>query len=184
MKPRHALAFVALSGAFLCAQAQSLKPGLWEVSSKMEGGTPQMQSSMGELQKQMAAMPPQQRKQMEDMLAKQGMSMAAAGPAGGVAMKMCFSKEMVERNEMPTQQGDCTTTKGARTGNTMKVSFKCAQPPSSGEGEYTYISNEAFASKMTVTTQVKGKPETVKMAGSGKFLGADCGNIKPMPLKK
>jgi hypothetical protein len=184
MKPSHVLAFAALSGAVLCAQAQTLKPGLWDVSSRMEGGSPQMQAAMGELEKQMAAMSPQQRKQMQDMMARQGVSMGSAGPGGGVAMKICFTKEMVERNDMPTQQGDCTTTKGARTGNTMKVSFKCTQPPSSGEGEYTFVSSEAFTSKMTVTTNVQGKPETMKMSGSARFLAADCGNIKPPAVKK
>jgi hypothetical protein len=34
--------------------------------------------------------------------------------------------------------------------------------------------------KMMVNTQVQGKPEKVNMDGTGKWLGSDCGNIKPM----
>jgi len=49
----------------------------------------------------MAGMPPEQRKQMQDMLAKQGMGQ---GGAGGMSMKICMTREMVERNEMPSQQ--------------------------------------------------------------------------------
>jgi hypothetical protein len=140
---------------------------------------------MAQMQKQMAAMPPAQRKQMEEMMAKQGTQMPAAAPGGGMSMKMCMTKEMAERSEIPAQQGDCKTTQQSRTGNTMKVAFTCTNPPSSGEGQYTFTSAEAYNMKMTVTTTVQGKPQKMNMEGSGKWLSADCGNVKPVaPPKK
>jgi len=163
--------------------AQTLKPGLWEINNKMQSGSGQMEKAMADMQKQLASMPPEQRKMMQDMMAKQGMSM---GPgAGGMAVKICMTKESIERNELPSQQGDCKTTTTPRMGNTMKMSFVCTQPPSSGEGQVTFVSPEAYTMKMAMKTTVQGKPETMTMDGGGKWLSADCGNIKPLaPPKK
>lgn len=172
--------------AALClpAAAQTLKPGLWEVRQKMQGSG-EMNQAMADMQKQMAAMPPEQRKQMEAMMAKQGVQMGSA-PGGAMSLKMCMTKEMAERNEIPANQGDCKTTSQQRTGNTMRMSFTCTKPPSSGETQFTFTSPEAYTMKMTATTTASGKPEKVTMEGSGKWLSADCGNIKPMapPPKK
>ncbi|MBA3592463.1 MAG: DUF3617 domain-containing protein [Pseudomonadota bacterium] len=179
----------ALLGALLaCAlpsMAQDTKPGLWEITQKM-GGSAEMDKAMAQMHQQMASMPPAQRKQMEDMMAKQGMSMGA-GTGGGISVKVCLTKEMVERNEIaqPQQQGDCQSTTSARVGNTQKISFSCMQPPSSGEGQITYTSNEAYTMKMVTTTTVKGKPEKMTLDGAGKWLSADCGAIKLLaPPKK
>ncbi len=182
MKPRYFLA--ACIAAFAChAGAQNLKPGLWEITQRM-GGSPQMDQAMAQMQKQMAAMPPEQRKQMEDMLAKQGVQMGSSG-AGGMSVKVCMTKEMVERNEFPAQQqGDCKTTTQQRTGNTMKMAFTCTQPPSSGEGQFTFVSPEAYAMKMAVTTTMRGKAESMTMEGNGKWQGADCGSVKPLAMPK
>jgi hypothetical protein len=63
---------------------------------------------------------------------------------------------------------------------------RCTNPPSSGEGEYTFTSPKAFTMKMTMQTTMEGKKETMNMEGSGKWLAADCGNVRPMqpPTKK
>ncbi len=182
MRAHHLLAaaMVAFVGA---ANAQSLKPGLWEITNKMQTAGGQMEHQMAELQKQMAAMPPAQRKQMEEMMAKNGMKMSAA-PGGGMTIKICMTKEMVERDQMPTQ-GDCKTTHQSRSGNTMKMAFACTNPPSSGEGQVVFTSSEAYSSKSSITTTVQGKPEKITSEGNGKWLGADCGTVKPlMPPKQ
>jgi len=163
--------------------AQTLKPGLWEINNKMQSGSGQVEKAMADMQKQMASMPPEQRKMMQDMMAKQGMSMSP-GAGGGMAMKICMTKESIERNELASQQGDCKTTTSPRMGNTMKMSFVCTQPPSSGEGQVTFVSPEAYTTKMAMKTSVQGKPETMTMDGGGKWLTADCGNIKPLATPK
>ena len=178
-KLRFAFATAAAIAA-LPAAAQSLKPGLWEVTNKMQGGSGQMQDAMAGMQKQMASMPPEQRKMIEEQMAKSGVKMGSAGPAGGMSVKICMTKEMVEKNEVPAQQGDCKTTSQGRSGNTMKMAFACTNPPSSGEGQVTFSGSEAYTSRMSVSTRVDGKPEKIDMEGSGKWLGSDCGNVKPM----
>lgn len=176
-----ALALLALAAQ--PAAAQSLKPGLWEINNKMQSSSGQVEKAMAEAQKQMAAMPPEQRKMMQDMMAKQGVSMGPAA-GGNMAVKICMTKEMAERNELSAQQGDCKTTNSPRSGNTMKMSFACTQPPSSGEGTVTFVSPEAYTMKMTMKSMMQGKPETMTMDGGGKWLSADCGNIKPLAVPK
>jgi hypothetical protein len=179
------LAAAALTTASLSVSAQTLKPGLWEISNKM-GGNAEMDQAMAEMQKQLAAMPPAERKQMEAMMAQRGMQMPKAAAGGGMAMRICMTREMVERNEMPMEKSDCKITSQSKSGNTMKMAFSCPNPPSTGETQFTLAGPEAYTSKVTVKTSVNGKNETVTMDGGGKWLAADCGAVKPMgaPPKK
>lgn len=170
---------LALMAAF-SAQAQSTKPGLWEMSNKM-GGNAQMDSAMAQAQKQMAAMPPDQRKMMEEMMAKQGISMPTAGAGGAMVMKICITPEMAARSEMPNQnEGDCATTITSRSGSSMKAKFVCTDPPMTGEGTYTFSGDTAYTVDMKMHTTQKGKPETMTIQGSGKWLSSGCGAIKPI----
>jgi hypothetical protein len=179
---RTLIATALTAGSFF-ATAQTMKPGLWEVNNKMTSQSGEMEKGMAEAQKQLASMPPEQRKMMEDMMAKQGVGMGAGG-GPGMSAKVCLTKEMVDRNEVAAQQGDCQQTNSSRAGNTMKFSFVCTKPPSSGEGQVTFVSPEAYTMKMTINSTVKGKPETMKMDASGKFLSSECGNIKPIVMPK
>ena len=178
-----AIAFAAAATLCLPAVAQSMKPGLWEVSSKM-GGNPQMEQAMAEMQKQLASMPPEQRKQMEAAMAKQGVKMGGVGAGGAMTAQMCITKEMAERQEMPVNQAGCKITSQSKSGNTTKMAYACTNPPSSGEGTYTYHSAESYSSKMVVKTTVQGRTETTTMDGTGKWLKADCGNVKPIQPPK
>jgi hypothetical protein len=182
MKNLHqVLITAALAGGAVCATAQSMKPGLWEVSNKMTGGSGEAGKTLTEAQKQLAAMPADQRKMMEDMMAQQGVGM---GAGGAMATKVCMTREMVERNEVATQQGDCKQTSSPRSGNSMKFSFVCTRPPSSGDGQITFVSPEAYTMKMTLTTTANGKAERMNMDASARFVSAECGNIKPLALPK
>ena len=148
-------------------------------------GEPKGQDRMAQVNQQMANMSPEQRKKVEEMMARNGVKMGPASPGGGMSVKICMTKEMAERNEVPAQQGDCKTTQQSRSGNTMKMAFSCSKPPSTGEGQITFVSPEAYTTKMVMTSMASGKPQKVDMEGGGKWLGADCGSIKPItPPKK
>lgn len=167
--------FLALAvAAALPAAAQSLKPGLWEIQQKMAGNA-EMEKQMAQARAQIAALPPEQRKQMEAMMARQGVQ-----PGNGNTLRICMSKEMAERNEVPAAQGDCKITNQGRSGNTVKMAFNCSNPPSSGETEVTTSGPEAYTTKTVATATVDGRPQKMTMEGSGKWLGADCGALKPV----
>ena len=176
--PLFALPFLLASAR--AANAQTLKPGLWEVSSKMPGGGG---NQIDALQDELAKMPPEQRKMMQDMLAKKGATLGAAGP-GSISRKICLTQEMIARNQLSRTEGDCTTTTSPRVGNTMKMAFACSKSPSSGEGQITYVSSEAYAIKMTISSAIKGKGEKTDMEQSGKWMGADCGSVQPIATPK
>ncbi len=179
MKKIVSTAACLLSALALNTHAQSMKPGLWEMQTKIQSGSGEMEGAMAEMQQQMAAMSPEQRKMMQDMMSKQGVTMGGGGP-GGMSVKVCMTQEMIDRNEIPTQQGDCKSTLSPRSGNKMKFAFQCTKPPSSGEGEVTFISPTAYTSKTTVNTTASGKSERMTMESQGKWLSAECGAIKPM----
>jgi hypothetical protein len=142
-----------------------------------DGG--ELAKAMADMQKELANMPPEDRKQMEKALAAQGMQLGTG--AGGMSARVCMSQQMVERSELPmSQQGNCRNTRHQRSGNTVKMAYTCTQPNSSGEGEFTMLSREAYTSRMVITDSGSGKPEKVTMSGSGKWLSADCGGLKPL----
>jgi len=172
----------AACAATLPAAAQTLKPGLWEMQHKVQGNA-QMDQAMAEMREQMAAMSPEQRKQMETMMAGRGVQMAPAGD-GGMRMKVCMTREMAERNDIPANRGDCRTSQQQRSGNTLKMRFTCTNPPSSGDTQVTFNGPEAYTSKTNVTSTTNGKAETMTMEGSGKWLSADCGSVKPIQQAK
>jgi hypothetical protein len=180
---KRILVAAVLAGALSLAFGQSLKPGLWESTHKTSfGGDSQMAAQMAEAQKQMANMPPEQRKMMEDMMKSRGMSMSP-GAGGAMTVKYCLTKEQAERKEIPTQKGDCKSTQLPAGPGKMKMTFTCTNPPSSGEGEVTFASPDAYSMKMVVNTTIQGKPEKINMEGSGRWLGTDCGDIRPVTKK-
>ena len=168
--------------ASLSAGAQTLRPGLWEMQHRVKGDA-RMEQQMAEMQKQLSSMPPEQRQQMEAMMAGRGMQMSPAD-GGGAAMRICITREMAERNDIPTSRGECKTGPQQRSGNTLKMTFACTDPPSSGDTQVTFNGSESYTARTNVTSTVGGKPETMSMEGSGKWLAADCGNVKPMESGK
>ena len=165
---------VALSG--FGAQAQTQAPGLWEHSFTMKSDDAKMEKAMAEMQKQLAAMPPEQRKQMEWAMASRGVKMGA----GGSSVKVCITKEEAAKPPEARMTGDCKQSDVQRSGNTMKYKFTCTQPQQiSGDGQVSFVGDKAYSGKSNVTTQVNGQPQQMTMDMSGKWLGADCGDVKP-----
>lgn len=156
------------------AQAQQkMRPGLWEHHISMKSQSGQMEAAMAEMQKSLASMPPEQRKQMEQMMAQQGVSL---GPTGQT-VKVCVTKEQAEADHLPQQEG-CTQKVQRINASTMKVSFSCKggpdEPPSSGEGTVTMQGPTAYSGQFRLTTQNQGKPERIDMTQSGKWLSERC----------
>jgi hypothetical protein len=78
-----------------------------------------------------------------------------------MAMKVCLTPEMAARNEVPRQtEGDCTTTITSRSASGMKMNFVCTNPPSKGEGTYTFSGDKAYTAHMAIQSTRNGKPET------------------------
>jgi hypothetical protein len=182
LRKRFWLLTATLAIAGTSVQAQTMKPGLWESTSKM-GASPEMEQAMARMQQQMASMPPEQRKMMEEMMSRQGGAVGAGG--SGMVAKVCVTREMAERGDMPTQQrGDCTTTTSDKTSRGMTMKFTCTNPPSSGEGQFSFSGDSAYTMKMKINSSAQGAPKTMTIDSSGTWLGADCGSVKPIAMPK
>ena len=186
------LPWITVTSLLFCAAsatAQTMKPGLWEITQKVKSGSTEMNDAMATMQAQMAKMSPQERKQMQEMMAKQGVNIdlgvgGGAAKPGEMTVRMCMTPEMIAQNQTAPQQPGCTHTQSPRVGNTWKMSFTCTKPPSSGEGQTTMISTDAYTMKMSINSSATGKPERMDMEGAGKWLGSNCGDVKPFVMPK
>ncbi len=169
------LACAALgSQAQAAAPSPAIKPGLWQVDSKMASPDAATDNAMSMVLQQLGNLPPDQRKQLESMAASRGMAMPTVGADGAVRVTACVTPEMAARRQIPTgQPGDCKS-KNTDTAGGMNVSFTCANPKSSGEGQVRFSGDQAFSMQLAVTTSARGTPEQVNVTSNGKWLGATC----------
>ena len=176
----RALLTLALALTAVGAQAQKVAPGLWETQTEMKVGNADMQAQMKRAQEQMAKMPPEQRKMMEEMMAKQGVQMGA-GAGGKPSFRYCVSKEQAERGDVPQDaDGRCKRDSMDKSGSTVRFKFSCTNPPSTGTGEITFSGDKAYSMKMVVEgSSAKGQPGTMEMNSNSKWVSADCGTLKP-----
>lgn len=161
----------------------NMMPGLWEHRFTMSSQNGEMEAAMKEAQKQLANMPADQRKLLEDLMAAQGVNVSMKGDSTQV--KACITQDVIDSGELPQAGEDCSQNIVEQTKGTYKITFNCAgNPPSSGAGEVVFSSPKAYTGKSTYTTVVNGKKEDMTMIQSGKWLAADCGTIKPHTASK
>ena len=143
-----------------------MSPGLWEMT---------IQSDQMRQQPQMS---PQQAEQMRKM----GMNVPEIRN-GGMVMKVCYTAEMLAKNEIPGKQGEqeCQPKSMSRNGNTFSSEVVCNGPNMKGTGTSTgTMSSTSFQTNTSFSGTMGGQPVNTKSQISGVFLGADCGNVKPI----
>jgi hypothetical protein len=174
---RPALAALVSSVAFAGAQAQQgMSPGLWETTTTMKNAA--MSDAMAKMQEKMAAMTPEQRAMVQQMMASRGVGMGGGGNA--ITAKNCVAKDQAARGGVPQTDGRCQNTEVSRSGSTVKYSFACTgDHPMTGTGEFTMDSPTAYTMHSVSDTMVDGKPQHMEMDIAGKWVGADCGSVKP-----
>ena len=157
------------------AAAQELKPGLWEMKSKMSADGKAMPGAE-EMAKQMQAMSPEQRKMVEQMMAQRGVGMGGDGHS----VRYCMTPEMAKAPPAAQQQGNCKTDYAERHGNRMPFKFTCTQPAATGEGEVVFHGPNAYSMKMRRTSSERGQPQVMDMEMQGQRVADECGDVKPM----
>lgn len=188
-------AAAACAAATSPAMAQKIAPGLWEHTITMKmSGNPQVEEAMKRMQEQLANMPPEKRRQMEEMMARQGgagSGITAGGMAGMMGgkpttMKVCITPEQAAREPFAAgNQGNCQQVSQERSGKTVKVKFSCSREDGStmtGEGTFTLASEKEHTGRMVMDgNSRKGVPMHMEIDQAGRWLGADCGDVKPRP---
>lgn len=178
-----ALALLAVAVSPVFAQGSGIKPGLWEVKiikQVMDGRdtAAQMASAQAEMQRAMAGMSPAQRKQMEAMMGRQGVSMQ--GPAG--TSQICISPAMAAADKpMVDPEGRCPPATVTRSGNTARFEFNCKTDGRTmvGKGESTVSGDTVMTRTDMVATDASGR-HTIQSESQMRYLGPDCRGIKPL----
>jgi hypothetical protein len=170
---------LSLSLATAWAEGPPIKPGLWEITTDSQTvngkALPDMSSKMAE---QMQKLPPEMRAKMEAQMKARGVQMAPAG--GQMGVRMCITKDMLDKNQWQKTDGHCENTGLSHSGAKWAWKFKCTQPPSEGEGSTTFQGPDAYVSDIHISSQRNGQPVTMDMKHHAKWLGADCGDLKPL----
>ncbi|MDN4052230.1 DUF3617 domain-containing protein [Massilia sp. YIM B02763] len=177
------LACTLFAACALPASAQTIKPGLWDLSSQFSSPDKQVQSAMNAAQQTMQNMSPEQRAQMETLLRQNGVQLDI-GSGGAVRTKVCVTREMAERKEFPMQRGDCTQKYTQLPGNRGSIAFSCSKPKVSGQGEIAMVSDTSYRANMRVTSEQQGHSQVVDTNVTGTWVGADCGGLKPVAAGK
>lgn len=161
-----------------------MKPGLWDVNSKMKSPNGEMEAAMTQMQAALAAMPPTDRKRMEAAMEKQGVRLGT-GSGGAMNTKICISKEMAEQKSLPFANGaNCTEKRGPFINGRMKVSYRCTNPAAHGDGELAFSGDSAMTMKMNTSSTQNGRTEQMSIESDARWLSADCGTLKPPPVFK
>ncbi|MEZ5619140.1 MAG: DUF3617 domain-containing protein [Rhodocyclaceae bacterium] len=164
------------------AADSGMKAGLWEIKTLkqvMDGQDmkAQMAAAQAQMQQQLASMPPEQRKQMEAMMGRQGMGMGSGGTA-----RICISEEMAKRDTpVVDPEGRCQPTKMSRSGNTMRYEVDCTVDGrrSQGKGESTFSGNMVHSRMDMTTTDARGR-HTMQTESQMTWLGRDCQGLAPV----
>ena len=168
-----------LSGAAVLAQPK-IRPGLWEETIAIKTDNAQANAAMEQMKEKLASMPPEQRAAIEKMMASRGMGMTPGGAPNTV--RVCITKEQVDRGFTPDRDGRCSRVNVTTSGNVTKFDFTCASEHNNmtGHGTLTTMGDTGFA-VTTVADSTNQKATThVQSDIGGKFVSSDCGDVKPM----
>ena len=155
-----------------------VKSGLWEmrVSALDADGHEIARPEQAALSR----LSPEARARMADVMKARGISM----PDADGAIKACLTKETFDSGawqQMASEAG-CTTNYSTLTGTTWEWHSSCTALKSESDGEAVFSSSESYTTKVTTTATVIGKANTLTRIVQGKWLGADCGDIRPLTL--
>lgn len=164
---------MALGAATATAHAQTIDPGLWELTSEMKTpGQADTQQQMADLQKQLESMPAGMRGMLEKQMASMGVGLGANG-----AIRVCITPEQASTGGMydGKQEGGCTYSNVKHSGKTITGTMTCTQPAMRGDFVSTLHSESHFATQAKLT----GTGGVTEMTAVGRRLSADCGDIQP-----
>jgi hypothetical protein len=165
---------VALIPMVALADKLDVKPGLWETTTSTEIGGMAMPAIPPEA---LANMPPEQRARMQAMMNGQG-------SGNTMTSQSCVTEKDLERGFRPetTKEQSCKVDSVAVNGKTQEAHVTCTNSHGNSTGVFrmTATSRESYEGTMDMNTTVNGRAMTMKMRMKGKWLGASCGNVKPI----
>jgi len=166
----------ALTTTIVQAQtAPPIKPGLWEVAMERNGAA----QKIPDMSERLKSMSPEQRKQVEAMMKQHGVDMS-----GGLGkLRICLNKDSLDQGRWQGRgEGDtrCKTDVSERSNTSWKWHSVCTDPQSETTGEALFANAENYTVKSTTTMAWQGQTKTTQTTIRSKWLGGDCGDVKPV----
>lgn len=168
------------------AAAQStplpIKPGLWEMQVSMTN----KMALPPDVEAKIAAMPAAQQAQMRSMMGGMG---GGGGQPTTTTRKDCIAPQtsmdslLNQAQQNPNMK--CSFNNRVQTASGASFDISCSGPTGSATGhiQYQMADDEHVSSTthMTVTATASGHTMNTTIDGSstGKFVSADCGDVKP-----
>ena len=170
---------VSVHAAAHAQTAPPIKPGLWQVQSQRE--VDGQKTQMPDMSEHLKNMPPEARRQMEAMMKQRGVDMSGGSMND---MKICLSRDSVDPSQWERTQGTCKTDYVTRSSSTWKWHTSCREPAAETDGEAHFTSADSYTVKTATTMTIQGQMRTTHMTLNSKWLGADCGDLKPVAPPK
>jgi hypothetical protein len=145
------------------------KPGLWEITTTMKytKGGPQI--------------PPEQLAKMQQL----GIKMPSMGSGEPQVIQQCLTAEQAAKEDHPQTQAarECEMQNPSWSGNTFTGDMVCHSHGGEMHGHITstYSGDSSFSGSSTLEgkSPAMGGDFVMEQTSSGKWLGADCGNVAP-----
>ena len=170
---RLAAAACLLPALALAAEHPSIKPGLWEFTHESDstGQTPVPEDVL-------ARPPPEARARLE-----------ASHQSGGAlshSSKQCITPKSEEHMFDDTAHGACTHTLISQTATSMEMHMECKgkgtgamAAGSSGTLKWRLLNPETLQGTVDMMSVIGPRTMNHTIEIKGKWLGADCGDVKP-----
>jgi hypothetical protein len=187
------LAGTALLASGMLYAADDIKPfdakvGLWEtVATTQMSGMPAMPAMPQLSEEQLSKMPPEARARVQAaMKGIPGVGSPTTNTSRSCMTEASFKKAL----ELGSQQ-NCTRKVVSSSSSKQEIHIECTQSGATTAGDLTVerVDSEHAKGSMTanitmanagVNPKASGGPMTMKMTFNSKWLGADCGSVKPL----
>jgi hypothetical protein len=175
-QPLRALGAGLILGTAMCTAALGatldVKTGLWEVSSSGETtGMPPIPPEA------LAQMPPEQRAQMQ---ARMAAAMARSNKPD--VSRSCITEKTLQHglNFNEQDRANCKRTTVSSSSSQIDVRMECTgEQKMNGTFHFEAIDRQTMRGKIDLVVSNGANTMTMKRTMQGKWLGSDCGNVKP-----
>ncbi|HXQ64245.1 MAG TPA: DUF3617 domain-containing protein [Steroidobacteraceae bacterium] len=171
-----ATALCLLAVIAVAADRIAIKPGLWEISHTMESeGVPVIPEDV------LARLSPEQRARMEAAMKAHG---GGALGTNGTVRECITEKDLDHPFKADKPESHCTHTTASRTATSMEVHMQCkdmGRPGMNAEGTFKWQAPTSESMQGLVEMHMSDGTHTMthRTKLTGKWLGADCGDVKP-----
>ena len=161
----------ALVSTLAAGQTPPIKPGLWEVHADREIDGKKMAPPADRLKN----MPPAARAQMEATMKERGIAMGEGG-----ATRICMTNGTLASGKLQAEAAGCKTDYATRTSSVWKFHSSCPALKLESDGDIVFSGGESYTMTVSSTISSMTPARLSKTTMNGKWLGASCGDLKPL----